>query len=226
MTRRTLFAAAQCVGGQHRVRVQPRGEDGCAVRVVARPQPPLDCADVTGKGTVRNDGMRQQPLLGWKHALAPPRHLSAAAAMTPSGVPPTPIITSTPEPGTTQQHVNGGTHECKGGVAPSFAVAIAAATSPSEMRRTRAPAARMSAMSFACRGRSRTTVCESERASAEKRTRKRCSDFQRCALTVRSPTSLRSAPETANRLVATDARMSITWAAAGPARQKVGKWIS
>ena len=65
----------------------------------------------------------------------PPRHLRAAAATTPSGVPPIPSITSTGLPGR--------------------AVSIAPATSPSEIRRMRAPVARTWRMSSACRGRSR-----------------------------------------------------------------------
>ena len=55
--------------------------------------------------------------------------------MMPSGVPPVPSIMSTPAP---------------------RAAAIAAATSPSMMNLTRAPAARISSTSGSCRGRSST----------------------------------------------------------------------
>src|SRR3954465_2310361 len=68
----------------------------------------------------------------------PPRHLTAAAAMTPSGVPPMPIIRSTEEP-------------CR-------AAAIAGATSPSVMMLTFAPASRRPAIRSAFRSRSRTTT--------------------------------------------------------------------
>ncbi len=68
-------------------------------------------------------------------------HLSAAAAMTPSGVPPMPNSTSTPESG--------------------HAVAIAAATSPSPMSRMREPVSRISATRSSWRGRSRTVAVTS-----------------------------------------------------------------
>ena len=73
--------------------------------------------------------------------IAPPRHLIAAAEMTPSGVPPMPISRSTPVPG--------------------CAAAIAGATSPSRMRFTRAPASRSSAMRSSWRSRSSTTTVRS-----------------------------------------------------------------
>ena len=62
-------------------------------------------------------------------------HLSAHAAMIPSGVPPMPMSRSTP--------------------VPSRAAAIAPATSPSVMNLIRAPASRTSRTSCSCRGRSR-----------------------------------------------------------------------
>jgi hypothetical protein len=65
-------------------------------------------------------------------------HLRAAALITPSGVPPTPKRMSAPDSGQP--------------------VEMAPATSPSWMRRMRAPASRISAMSLSCRGRSRTTA--------------------------------------------------------------------
>jgi hypothetical protein len=68
-------------------------------------------------------------------------HFSAAAEMTPSGVPPTPHSRSTGE--------------------LSLTASIAAATSPSEMSRTRAPASRNSRMPSSWRGRSRTTTMTS-----------------------------------------------------------------
>ena len=68
-------------------------------------------------------------------------HLSAAAASTPSGVPPMPKRMSVPAPG--------------------HPVAMAPATSPSVMRRMRAPVARTSAMSPSWRGRSRMTAVRS-----------------------------------------------------------------
>lgn len=101
----------------------------------------------------------------------PPRQRSAAAAMTPSGEPPTPINTSTPEPGIAQ--------------------AMAAATSPSEIMRIRAPASRTCSFSAAWRGRSSMT-------------------------TVTSATGLPSAALMATRLAPTLAVMSMACAAAGP----------
>ena len=68
-------------------------------------------------------------------------HLSAAAAMTPSGVPPMPSRTSAPAPG--------------------HAVEMAPATSPSGINRMRAPLRRTSAMSSSWRGRSRMTAVTS-----------------------------------------------------------------
>ncbi len=73
--------------------------------------------------------------------MLPPMHLSAAAAITPSGVPPMPSRMST-------------------GV-PSLATSIAAPTSPSLMSRMRTPASRHSRMMSACRGRSRMTAVTS-----------------------------------------------------------------
>ena len=68
----------------------------------------------------------------------PPTHFSAAAAITPSGVPPTPIKRSTPVSG--------------------CAAAIAGATSPSGTRSTFAPTSRSSAISVSWRSRSSTTT--------------------------------------------------------------------
>ena len=68
-------------------------------------------------------------------------HFSAAAAMTPSGVPPIPNSTSTPASG--------------------HAVAIAPKMSPSPISLMRAPLARTSAMSSSWRGRSRITTVRS-----------------------------------------------------------------
>ena len=68
-------------------------------------------------------------------------HLRAAAARTPSGVPPMPKRMSVPAPGQP--------------------VAMAPATSPSEMRRMRAPVARTSATRASWRGRSRITAVRS-----------------------------------------------------------------
>ena len=68
-------------------------------------------------------------------------HFSAAAAITPSGVPPMPRRMSVPAPG--------------------HPVAMAPATSPSEMRRIRAPVARTSATRASWRGRSRMTAVRS-----------------------------------------------------------------
>ena len=73
--------------------------------------------------------------------MAPPMHLRAAAESTPSGVPPMPMSTSTPDSG--QE------------------VAIAPATSPSLMRRIRAPVARICSISSACLGRSSTITVRS-----------------------------------------------------------------
>jgi hypothetical protein len=98
-------------------------------------------------------------------------HLSAQAAMIPSGVPPMPRIRSTP--------------------VPSRAAAIALATSPSVMNLMRAPAARTSSTSCACRGRSRMQ-------------------------TVTSPTELFFAFATRRMFSATGTVMSTTSAAAGP----------
>ena len=73
--------------------------------------------------------------------MTPPRHLIAHAEMMPSGVPPTPSSRSMP--------------------VPSRAAMIAPATSPSVISLIRAPAARTSAMSCSCRGRSRMTTVTS-----------------------------------------------------------------
>src|SRR5215471_15671592 len=73
--------------------------------------------------------------------IVPPRHLIAHAAIMPSGVPPVPSSKSTP--------------------VPSRAAMIAPATSPSVMSWIRAPAARTSEISSACRGRSRMTTVTS-----------------------------------------------------------------
>lgn len=62
-------------------------------------------------------------------------HRIAAAAMMPSGVPPIPASMSVPECGRQAE--------------------IAPATSPSVISRMRAPVARTSSISWACRGRSR-----------------------------------------------------------------------
>ncbi|SLJ82344.1 Uncharacterised protein [Mycobacteroides abscessus subsp. abscessus] len=67
---------------------------------------------------------------------------SAAAAMMPSGVPPMPTRMSVPDSGR--------------------AVEMAPATSPSEMRRMRAPASRTCWISSAWRGRSRMHTVTSE----------------------------------------------------------------
>ena len=98
-------------------------------------------------------------------------HLSAAAAMTPSGVPPMPKRMSTPDSG--------------------IAVAMAPATSPSPIRRMRAPAARISATRSSWRGRSRIVA-------------------------VTSVTSMPFAVATARRFSVTLAWMSTTPAASGP----------
>ena len=74
-------------------------------------------------------------------------HLSAAAASTPSGVPPMPKRMSVPAPG--------------------HPVAIAPATSPSVMRRIRAPVALTSAIRASCRGRSRITAVRSRTGSTQ-----------------------------------------------------------
>ena len=70
-------------------------------------------------------------------------HLSAQAAMIPSGVPPMPRSRSTP--------------------VPSRAAAMAPATSPSVMNLMRAPASRTSCTSCSCRGRSRMQTVTSPR---------------------------------------------------------------
>ena len=70
--------------------------------------------------------------------ISPPRHFRAQAVTTPSGVPPIPIAMSMPLSG--------------------CAAAMAPATSPSMMKRTLAPAARMSSTSCLWRGRSSTTT--------------------------------------------------------------------
>ena len=67
--------------------------------------------------------------------MVPPRHLTAQAAMMPSGVPPIPSSRSTP--------------------VPSLAAITAPATSPSEMNLIRAPASRTCLTRSSCRGRSR-----------------------------------------------------------------------
>ena len=69
-------------------------------------------------------------------------HLSAAAAITPSGVPPIPNKISAPESG--------------------HAVDIAPATSPSGINRILAPASRSSDIKSSCLGRSRTTAVNLE----------------------------------------------------------------
>ena len=73
--------------------------------------------------------------------MTPPRHFSVQAAMMPSGVPPMPSIRSIP--------------------VPSRAAMMAPATSPSVIRWIRAPRARTSSISSACRGRSRMTTVTS-----------------------------------------------------------------
>src|SRR3954447_8756606 len=98
-------------------------------------------------------------------------HLRAAAAMTPSGVPPMPKSTSAPDSG--------------------HAVEMAPATSPSGIRRMRAPAARTSAMSSLWRSRSRMTA-------------------------VRSRTSRPTALATCSRFSVGDRLMSMAPAASGP----------
>ena len=95
----------------------------------------------------------------------------AAAAMMPSGVPPIPASMSVPEPG---RHAE-----------------IAPATSPSVISRIRAPVARTSSISWACRGRSRMH-------------------------TVMSGTDRPLTLATARMLSAIGAVMSSTWAASGP----------
>ena len=73
--------------------------------------------------------------------ISPPIDFNAAAATTPSGVPPMPNKMSTPTSGE--------------------AAAIAAKMSPSEMRRIRAPVERTSAMRSLCRSRSRIMTVSS-----------------------------------------------------------------
>mmetsp|Transcript_13816 Transcript_13816/g.35488 ORF Transcript_13816/g.35488 Transcript_13816/m.35488 type:complete len:209 (+) Transcript_13816:401-1027(+) len=73
--------------------------------------------------------------------MVPPMHFIAAAEMTPSGVPPMPSRMSTDESGRQ--------------------TSMEAATSPSLMRRMRAPASRTSLMSCSWRGRSRMTAVTS-----------------------------------------------------------------
>ena len=73
--------------------------------------------------------------------IAPPMHLSAQAAVMPSGVPPMPISTSTSD--------------------SPRAAAMAPAMSPSEMNRMPAPTRRISRTSPSCRGRSRTQTVTS-----------------------------------------------------------------
>ena len=73
--------------------------------------------------------------------ISPPMHFSAAAAITPSGVPPMPTSMSTPVFGR--------------------AAEIAPATSPSEMKRMRAPVRRISSIRSRCRGRSSTRTVTS-----------------------------------------------------------------
>ena len=72
-------------------------------------------------------------------------HLSAAAVITPSGVPPMPKRMSAPVPGQ--------------------AVEMAPATSPSGMSRMRAPASRTSSISSSWRSRSRITAVRSRMCS-------------------------------------------------------------
>ena len=98
-------------------------------------------------------------------------HFIAQATMMPSGVPPMPMSMSTE--------------------LPSVAVATAPATSPSMIRRTLAPAARISAMRSAWRGRSRTQ-------------------------TVRSPTSMFLASATDRTFHSVDLDRSILPTASGP----------
>ncbi len=74
--------------------------------------------------------------------MLPPMHLSAQAAITPSGVPPMPMRRSAPEPGQ--------------------ATEIAPATSPSGMSRMREPASRQAWMIGAWRSRSRMTTVRSD----------------------------------------------------------------
>ena len=84
---------------------------------------------------------RSLPFLGHSFpCISPPRHLSAAAEITPSGVPPTPKRTSAPS---------------------LVAVAIAPATSPSGIRRIRAPLSRTSLINSACLSRSSITAVRS-----------------------------------------------------------------
>src|SRR6266436_4883158 len=73
--------------------------------------------------------------------ICPFKQRSAAAVNTPSGAPPVPITACTPVPITAEE--------------------IPAERSPSPINRMRAPAARMSAMIFSCRGRSKTTTTRS-----------------------------------------------------------------
>jgi succinate dehydrogenase / fumarate reductase iron-sulfur subunit len=98
----------------------------------------------TGRGRSRRrspPGARRRRAATAGRCSAPPMHLSAQAEMTPSGVPPMPHSRSTP--------------------VPSRAPAIAPATSPSVMRRIRAPASRISWMPSSWRGRSSMTTITS-----------------------------------------------------------------
>ena len=79
---------------------------------------------------------------------APPKALIAAAEMTPSGVPPIPHSRLTGERSETDSSE--------------------ALTSPSVMRRTRAPASRMAWMPSSWRGRSRTTTMMSRMSQARR----------------------------------------------------------
>ncbi|MCW2966859.1 MAG: glpX [Solirubrobacteraceae bacterium] len=86
--------------------------------------------------------LRSSSLRGQSRPICwPPVHLIAAAAMTPSGVPPMPKRMSAP--------------------LPAQAVETAPITSPAEISRMRAPASRTSAIRSACRGRSRMTAVRS-----------------------------------------------------------------
>ena len=122
------FAVGDAGGGEEHVVARRRGR-----RWSAR-----------GRGRSRRRARRGAPPSLRGHSLPriwPPRHLSAHAAVTPSGVPPMPNRMSVPE----LRH----------------ATEIAPAMSPSWMSRMRAPASRHSRMRSAWRSRSRMTAVTS-----------------------------------------------------------------
>ena len=136
-------------GGSSRVDVHPLeqfavGDAGRSEEAVVASAPGRRCPDARSRSypaataAARSSSSRGQR----RPCSSPPMHFRAAAAMTPSGVPPMPKRTSAPESG--------------------HAVEMAPATSPSGMSRMRAPASRTSAIRSSWRSRSRITTVISE----------------------------------------------------------------